>query len=450
MNLKALLESDRVRSCLDWLPIVLLVAIFPIDSTWYVLSAVSGVPKLPIGFICFVLSLLLLLPREIAANRHFAHSVLGILAVMAIGVLAAALSPNFDYQWVDLFSWYLASFALGTATARSTALSHPVARRLIIGTTSICALICAAVLWNGWSNEFNYLRPASALTITGIFSLVLARLWFLRAAVFVGVLLALVALTSRTSLYLWLLVPVLGILIYDGERVRLGSWWKTLAFKAVVAVALTAVNLVVLLPTLAYFGDPRIAPTIEAEMSSDFGGLSIAPTVEMDLPSDFGDPRIAPPTEAELPFEGGVQFRTTDTSINARGYLLEKGWSQIVESPLFGGYKHYLSYGGEGGYIHSILSYWQQFGLVPFVALLVFLSWIMALSFAIPSYPAGAISKLLILTTLIAAVAARSHTSTEIYLAAGFVIGASRAIRPFRRWRALDDTPSPHGPKLAS
>ena len=65
-----------------------------------------------------------------------------------------------------------------------------------------------------------------------------------------------------------------------------------------------------------------------------------------------------------------------DTSYIARNKLFDSGLNDILENPLLG------KFGGQltssitdatgrrwGGYIHNILSYYRQFGLIPFILL---------------------------------------------------------------------------------
>lgn len=62
-----------------------------------------------------------------------------------------------------------------------------------------------------------------------------------------------------------------------------------------------------------------------------------------------------------------------DGSQQARNLLYEVGISRIKEAPLLGDYGGTIrDFGSIGSYIHNILSYWQVFGLIPFLASVYF------------------------------------------------------------------------------
>lgn len=58
---------------------------------------------------------------------------------------------------------------------------------------------------------------------------------------------------------------------------------------------------------------------------------------------------------------------SNSTSWQGRMELLEKGWSDILENPLFGNFGGHIRISGVGGYIHNALSAWHAFGLPGFV-----------------------------------------------------------------------------------
>ncbi len=67
-------------------------------------------------------------------------------------------------------------------------------------------------------------------------------------------------------------------------------------------------------------------------------------------------------------------FTGNDHSSFERGILLEKGMYSISKNWLFGDMGGQLSDSGRlGGYIHNILEYWRQFGLLPFVIFITFI-----------------------------------------------------------------------------
>ena len=63
-------------------------------------------------------------------------------------------------------------------------------------------------------------------------------------------------------------------------------------------------------------------------------------------------------------------YLRSDSSMIARIYLLKEGFEDIRKNWFLGDYAGQLRYGSLGSYIHNYLSLWRQFGLVPFLAFL--------------------------------------------------------------------------------
>lgn len=62
-----------------------------------------------------------------------------------------------------------------------------------------------------------------------------------------------------------------------------------------------------------------------------------------------------------------------DSSKLARDYLFETGLRRTLESPILGDYGGVIKeHNNIGTYIHNIFSYWQTFGLLPFIASIIF------------------------------------------------------------------------------
>ncbi len=62
-----------------------------------------------------------------------------------------------------------------------------------------------------------------------------------------------------------------------------------------------------------------------------------------------------------------------DASQQARNALLHVGLKRTLESPILGDYGGVIhEFGNLGSYIHNILSYWQTYGLLPFILAVLF------------------------------------------------------------------------------
>ncbi len=66
-------------------------------------------------------------------------------------------------------------------------------------------------------------------------------------------------------------------------------------------------------------------------------------------------------------------FGSYDLSQSMRQDQLEKGLSRLSESWLLGDFMGDVedSFGEKGNYIHNYLSFWGQFGLIPFIVLII-------------------------------------------------------------------------------
>lgn len=60
-----------------------------------------------------------------------------------------------------------------------------------------------------------------------------------------------------------------------------------------------------------------------------------------------------------------------DTSLMARTEILNTEKDYLWNNWIFGDYDGYLKRGGDGAYIHNYLSFWEQYGLMPFVCFCV-------------------------------------------------------------------------------
>lgn len=379
---------------MDHIILIVFIGMFPIDASWYLLGIIADVPKLPLGFLCGAISVLIVFPYLLINSGKFVLNASIVFMLYLSCILAILQSPLFDFDWAPLFAWYLAMFVSGFALGRSPILQRRFAQLLLVAATLSCSFICIAALQGGWTPEsgFNYLRPACALMISGLFALILVNRKLTMAAIYFSVLAALAFLSSRTFFYLWLLVPILASIVPFMGRSASHSARNLVWVLGPIAIAAgAAFAWIVVVPVFAEIGHARIAPEIQV-----FGG----------------DGR---PTSVDV----------ADGSINTRLELMLLGWEQIVENPLFGFYKGYTVYGGEGGYIHNILSYWHQYGLVAFIILILLLFRAFRHLLRLSKGKTATIAKLLFICVCLAAVAARSHASTEMFFAIGFALGVS-------------------------
>jgi O-antigen ligase len=193
-------------------------------------------------------------------------------------------------------------------------------RNFIITLSLLSSLIAIFIVKDGWfytQEPFNYLRTASGLFYLSLLGLVVSDDKKLIVVIYIVTAFALFYVNSRAYFYLWISAPFL---------------YAVLATQ----LSLRYVSYVLILGAAVYI-------TIEL--------------IEYLSPSNRVF-RLFLDTEH-------------DTSLDYRSYLFQRGWEQIKDSPVFGNYNGFLEYGGKGDYIHNILSYWHQFGFLPFATLVV-------------------------------------------------------------------------------
>ena len=59
-----------------------------------------------------------------------------------------------------------------------------------------------------------------------------------------------------------------------------------------------------------------------------------------------------------------------DSSIEVRKDLSQTGWNDISNSPILGRFGGQRQLGSWNNYMHNVLSYWRQFGIIPFASLM--------------------------------------------------------------------------------
>ncbi|GEM_PF-5730550 len=71
----------------------------------------------------------------------------------------------------------------------------------------------------------------------------------------------------------------------------------------------------------------------------------------------------------------GIVFGENDSSLDSRLFMFLSGGKDILEHPISGNFGGQVyEFGYVGYYIHNLLSYWRQFGIISFLILLILLS----------------------------------------------------------------------------
>jgi len=108
---------------------------------------------------------------------------------------------------------------------------------------------------------------------------------------------------------------------------------------------------------------------------------------------------------------------------------LEVGWEGILNHWLLGDYGGQVKHFGDlGSYIHNILSYWRQYGIVPFV-LIIALLWVLSKNIFLvkahryPRYMSDIyFFKMVSVFLVVEGLVARAYSSPFLWLAVGIML----------------------------
>jgi len=166
-----------------------------------------------------------------------------------------------------------------------------------------------------------YLALSDLFLIYLVFFISYAKNNYYRFLLFMAGCLGLIILNSRSSLYAFVIIFVIYQALYNSFRIRIVSFF----------------TLILILFVL--LGSSYFASLLESNsrMFAIFTGIN------------------------------------DDSSKVARDYLFETGLKRTLESPVLGDYGGVIrEHNNIGSYIHNIFSYWQTFGLLPFIVSIVF------------------------------------------------------------------------------
>lgn len=224
-----------------------------------------------------------------------------------------------DLIWLIQFYWYAVNFIIGVAIIRYHDFENKKNRINVFLFFLIALLSTLFFLYykQGAKLDFNYLRIASGVFLSFLFFFFNFHHNTLKIATYIAGVIILWNIGSRSWFYVWTTTIILFFFAKAG--------WGTKSLKVAV---LTILSL-----------------------------FAITKLIEENLPIDLADSRIL-----HL-----IINPDSDTSLIARNVLLEQGIAQIEENWFLGYYNGFLEYSSSGGYIHNILSFWHQYGLIPFL-----------------------------------------------------------------------------------
>jgi len=239
-------------------------------------------------------------------------------------------------------------------------------------------------------SQFNYLSLGDSIAMLGLLLMGLTRQQMFRIGILIMAAIGLFFAYSRTSFFLFLFCSLFILLVGSKNSHRIG-------IAAVVAILVS------------------MAITLAGE-------------------SDTLQPMIDRMTV--LLFN-----READESYEARKVILSEGWLYLRENWLIGRFlDEWWREGVGGGYIHNWLSFWQSYGLIPFLlSLAVFGASGLAVwrQLPKPTDMTGTAASLWMYATL-AIITSRAYTWPFLWLALG-IVTALVGNQPLKHQRALRD-----------
>lgn len=370
---KILISKQLLRSRIT---LIAFLCLFPLDAVFYTFRTVYGVRLPPVGLPMALMIWVLLLPHIRLIKGKKLDPILVFVAFLISGAFCASFSPFFDYQWLPLYFWYVTFLVLGYHFSQVILLKDQLTKRLIVTFSLFSSTVLILILKDGFLYSvytFNYLRTASSIFYISLLSITITKNRTLIFFIYIATAVAFFYINSRTSFYLWLSLPMLFFIVSFRFSVRTAVYGLVLA----------------LITFLIW-------------RNIDY----------LEIDSNIRIFRLIFNSEQ-------------DTSLQGRLFANSAGWEQIIDNPILGYYNGFLVYADEGLYIHNILSYWHQFGLLAFVFLLVMIGFAVNKAFNLPNHVMGIYLKLSLVTSIIGLIMAKSFASNDIFFLIGLSAGVS-------------------------
>src|SRR5690606_14333385 len=103
---RAASASEDKIDIISYVNFALFICIFPIDSAWYMMAQVAGVPKIPVGFVALALEFVLFVPYCFIRFNDFRIYISILLIFFIFSGFSASMSLYFDWEWAILFTRY--------------------------------------------------------------------------------------------------------------------------------------------------------------------------------------------------------------------------------------------------------------------------------------------------------------------------------------------------------
>ncbi len=355
------------------------------DFISYSVSAATGIPSIPFGIITYsivfvsLISYLQLELIEISTEKKLWYVIISFSLFFIATLLRVIIDVDSEFTDIYLVLRYLISLIAGVLIGN--ALIYYSFRKTFLVTYLLMVLVLISLIDRDsfsfqvlGQDEGNYLRIAEWFVLSAIGALCYIKKPTIATIVYIVSLIALFFINSRFALVLFFLIGIIAIVI----RFRVKGLFSLFG------IILISIFFIIAILEINY-----------------------------DL---FENSRVL-----RLLFSPSA-----DTSLLARQSMAASGIEAIHKNWFIGDLHGHLRIGGDGSYIHNLLSYWRQYGLISFLLFIILLStvWINALQWIKNGKLKN--SKYLfafsyLMFTTVGILVAKAYVYTEIYLSIGIV-----------------------------
>jgi len=317
------IKTKNISIKFDFLMIILFIIKYFFDAFFFYLVN-FGIIKIPVGILTLVLvyffSFYYLNKNNYLLKKELYNLLLIFFLSIFITFINAIQSEYFDLMFISNYIWYLESFIFGYFLVKfdSTYKKNIILGYILCAFIILFSLLIIILGFPKENSEFNYLRLALDLFVITIFCLSIFKLdIFIKILCYLLVLIALFIVNSRQYLILFVFYPF--IYLFFKKK------YNYLLLLFIIMIILTIICYKFILEKYEITNNRVLRLFIDTK---------------------------------------------NDTSLNSRISLFYLGLQSIKENPITGYYNGFMKYSGKGSYMHNILSYWQQYGLLPFLFLI--------------------------------------------------------------------------------
>jgi len=384
--------------------ILVALCLAPILNFLYAIEEISGVPGAVLLAVQVLCSIVIIIVLDVNGHRlHMSVQYQCLFIVLAIGMinlLTRDLPGETTVAYLRVFTSYVVMSVLGYVVAIKYAdgVLRSCLWMVLLG--YLILMVCYFnilydnILHFKKSYTINYLSLSDAFLVISLLLLPLRKTYLAQTIYVATILIVLILFQSRAAYIAWCITVVTAL---TAARVNRSQFIKSLPYDVLAIIICTSI-------LYAVFQRYDLSPLYESRI--------------FKIVYDY----------------------TNDPSAHSRQELARAGIDDIMSRPLKGNFAGQLEGGDFGGYIHNILSYWRQFGILGFCMAIVAIVWsyrdlkcVYRTKQAAAHYKLGYV---LLGTMILMVLFARSFTYPYVWLAIGYAAGLRNSMAPSPRERS--------------